>query len=129
MKHEAGEAHFLTVAERKYGCREPAAAACKSLSQRTSRHGQIYQGETNGSIDSLVVYLKPYAQKEINSLAVGGLCLLCHVTRPPDARDDKARTGLLARCVCPCVCVRVWGGRGGASGLSLMGVEGKGGKG
>lgn len=101
MKHEATEAFFLTVAERKYGCREPT-AACKSLSQQTSRHGQIYQGETNGGIDSLVVYLKPSAQKEINFLAVGGLCLLCHVTRPPDAEDDEARTGPLARWVGVC---------------------------
>lgn len=105
MKHEVGEACFLAVAQRKYGCREPT-AACKSLSQQTSRHGQIYQGETNGGIDSLVVYLKPSAQKEINSLAVRGLCLLCHVTRPPDAGDDEARTGPLT----PCVCV---GGEGG----------------
>lgn len=98
MKHEAGEACFLTVAEGKYGCRVPM-AACKSLSQQTLRHGQIYQRETNGGIDSLVVYLKPSTLKEINSLAVGGLCLRCHVTWPPDAGDGEAQTGPLARCV------------------------------
>lgn len=59
---------------------------------KNSRHGRSYQGETNRGIDSRAVYLKPSAQREMNSLAIGGLCLLRHVTRPPDAGDDEART-------------------------------------
>lgn len=62
MKHEAGVACFLTLTERKYGCREQRQLAnhCRT----TSRQKQNYQRKTNGGIDSLVVYLQPSTDKK-----------------------------------------------------------------
>lgn len=53
---------FLTLAERKYGCRELRRLA--KHCHAASRHRQNYQRKTNGGNDSLLVYLQPSPEKK-----------------------------------------------------------------